>query len=139
MKFLGLKWGIIVLLIGTVMPLSVQAEEHKDDAELTNEIYIDIPPVTVTMYHKGRPKGNMTVKAKLKVIDEGKRALAQKYLPRLSNAYVIESNRLSNAFFDVNRPVNIVLLGNSLQKSTDKILGHADARLLISDVVVNKR
>jgi len=98
-----------------------------------------VPPLAVPMYHKGRIRGNMTVTLLVKLVDEEKRDLARKYLPRLSSAYVMETNRLSHDYFDVTRPVNVAMLGDALQKVTNRLLGHKDARVLIASVIVNKR
>lgn len=121
------------------LPMAAAEEEKKDDGKLTEEIYIPVPSLAVVMYHKGRPKGNMTVRTTLRLVDGEKRALAAKMMPRLSNAYMLEASRLSHDFFDVYRPVNVALLGDVLQKATNRVLGHKEARILIADVVVNKR
>ncbi len=116
------------------------SEEKKEDGEKSSrEDYIKVPPVIVTMYHKGRPKGNMTITLMLKITDNEKQATAVKYLPRLSSAYVMESSRLSHDYFDVKRPVNIKMLADALQVVTNAVLKHKDARVLILDVIVNNR
>jgi len=118
---------------------AIAAEEKSDVAAATKEMYIAVPPVVVTMYHKGRPKGNMTVTMLLKLADKDKRATARKYLPRLSSVYMMEANRLSHDYFDVTRPVNVAMLGDAFKLVTDRTLGHKEARVLISDVIINKR
>lgn len=108
-------------------------------AELSKEIYIKVPPFVVTMYHRGRPKGNMTISLSIKLEDGEKRTLAKKYLPRLNSVYVIEASRLSHDFFDVKRPVNVAMLGDAFQLVTNRVLGHRQAKVFVSDVIVNKR
>lgn len=112
------------------------SEEKKDDGELNKESYINVPPFVVTMYHRGRPKGNMTITVLVKLVDSEKRAIAVKNLPRLNNAYLIEASRLSHDFFDVKRPVNVAMLGDAFQIATNKLLGHKESHVLISDVIV---
>ncbi len=116
-----------------------EAKEKTDNSELTKESYINVPPIVATMYHKGRPKGNITVTILVRLTDSDKRATAKKYLPRLSNAYVMEANRLAHDYFDINRPVNVAMIGDAFQLVTNRTLGHQQARVLISDVIVNKR
>ncbi|WP_417623887.1 hypothetical protein [Paremcibacter congregatus] len=130
---------MITACLTLVTALPATAEGKKDSGALTEEIYLTIPPYAVTMYHKGLPKGSMTIRASLRVVDGKKRAQAQKYMPRLSNAYLIETNRLSHDYFDVTRPVSVAALGDTLQIATNRVLGHEDAKLLISDVSINKR
>ncbi|MCF6216130.1 MAG: hypothetical protein L3J58_08140 [Emcibacter sp.] len=116
------------------------AEEKKtENSEATPQLYINVPPFAVTMYHKGRPKGNMTITLLVQFAEDEKHAAATKILPRLSNAYMMEASRLSHNYFDVTRPVNIGILGDTLQMATNRTLGHKEARVLISDVVINKR
>lgn len=116
---------------------AMASEEKKPDTGLMS--YIEVPPFVVTMYRRGRPKGNMTVLARLKLDDDEKFTMAKKYLPRLNSGYVIETSRLSHDYFDVERPVSAVVLGNALQVVTNRILGHNDARLLISNIIVQKK
>ncbi|VAW00234.1 hypothetical protein MNBD_ALPHA01-2406 [hydrothermal vent metagenome] len=113
--------------------------KEADNGELTKENYIAVPPIVATMYHKGRPKGNITVTLLIKLTDSEKRATAKKYLPRLNSAFVMEANRLSHDYFDIRRPVNVAMIGDAFQLVTNRTLGHKQARVLISDVVVNKR
>lgn len=115
------------------------AESEQDDSEVSKESYISVPPIIVTMYHRGRPKGNMTITMLVKLMDNEKRTMARKYLPRLNSAYVIEASRLSHDYFDVTRPVNVAILGDAFQLVTNRVLGHSQARVLISDVIVNNR
>lgn len=132
--------GLIIIFSGYFISGSAVALETKIDTdELTKESYINVPPFVVTMYHKGRPKGNMTVMVVVKIVDSEKRATAQKYLPRLNSAYVIEASRLSHDYFDVKRPVNVAMLGDAFQRVTNRVLGHRQAQVLISNVIVNDR
>ncbi|HRW29470.1 MAG TPA: hypothetical protein P5227_05710, partial [Emcibacteraceae bacterium] len=74
-----------------------------------------------------------------KIDDSEKRAEAVKILPRLKNAYMQETLKLALNFFDIDRPVNANLLSRSLQNATNIVLKHDKARVLISDVAVQKR
>ncbi|VAV87687.1 hypothetical protein MNBD_ALPHA02-938 [hydrothermal vent metagenome] len=133
--------GVILIMpaFTPYTPAYASEEKKEDGEEASREDYIKVPPVIVTMYHKGRPKGNMTITLTLKVTDSEKHATAVKYLPRLSNAYIMESSRLSHDYFDVKRPVNIRMLADALQGVTNAVLKHKEARVLISDVIVNNR
>jgi len=123
----------------TILNSHAAEEEKAEDLEAATQMYIHVPPVAVTMYHRGRPKGNMTITLLVKLVNDEKRATATKSLPRLSSAYMMEAGRLSHDFFDVTRPVNVGMLGDALQLATNRTLGHKEARVLISDVIINKR
>ncbi len=131
--------AIAISAPATASEEKADAKEEADSGELTKENYITVPPIVATMYHKGRPKGNITVTLLIKLTDSEKRATAKKYLPRLNSAYVMEANRLSHDYFDIKRPVNVAMIGDAFQLVTNRTLGHKQARVLISDVVVNKR
>ncbi|PCI32890.1 MAG: hypothetical protein COB54_05740 [Alphaproteobacteria bacterium] len=128
-----------VLISGLASTPVLASEEKKDNGEASKESYVKVPSFAVTMYHRGRPKGNMTIQMLVKLVDSERRATAVKYMPRLSSAYVIEASRLSHDYFDVTQPVNVAMLGDAFQLVTNKVLGHTHARVLISDVIVNKR
>lgn len=131
---------ISLIALGAVStPLVAQASEEAASDEEIITAYITVPHFSVSLYHRGRPRGSMTISVKMRISDDDKRAKALKYLPRLSNAFVMEATRLSIDFFDVNRPINLEMLGNGLQKVANKILGHADSQVLIANVIVNKR
>ena len=132
--------GFLFTLHGiTFTGQAVASEEAKEGEKADENIHITIPPIITAMYHKGRPKGNITIVMLLKVEDSEKRATALKYLPRLNNAYIMEASRLAHGYFDISRPVNIGILGDSFQRVTNRILGHTEAHLLISDVSINKK
>jgi len=132
--------ALIIILSGSAVSGSaVASEEKKPESENAREHYIKVPPIVIIMYHRGRPKGSMVINVLVKLSDSEKRATAQKYLPRLNSAYLMEASRLSHDYFDITRPVNVAMLGDSFQQVTNKILGHRQAQVLISDVIVNKK
>jgi len=141
----GFIFRILLLALILMMPEVIifgqvaASEEKAPEGDAGKESYIHVPPLAVTMYHKGRPKGNMTVTVLIKLVDSEKRAVAVKYLPRLNSAYVMEASRLSHDYFDVMRPVSVAMLGDAFQLVTNKLLGHREARVLISDVIVYKK
>lgn len=138
-ELIFLKLVIIIFAAILSTPLLASEEAAEEGEKADGGMYIEVPSLAVSMYHKGRPRGNMTVTLRVKLVDEEKRDEARKYLPRLSNAYVMETARLSHDYFDVTRPVSVVLLGDALQRVTNRLLGHNQARVLIASVVVNKR
>lgn len=132
--------GLMVMMTEIMIPEKLMASEGKKPDGLVNqEVFIEVPPLTVTMYYRGRPKGNMTVTLVVKLADSKKRATAYLFLPRLSSAYVIEASRLAHDYFDVTRPVNVAMLGDSLQVVTNRVLGHKEAKVLVSDVIISNR
>lgn len=136
----GIQVGVLCFIWGVTLSTQLlAAEEYQSETSLATDAYISVPYFSVTMYHKGRPKGSMTVKVSLKLQDSDKREAATRFMPRLTNAYVMEANRLSHGYFDVKRPVNVAMLGDALQAVTNRVLHHKDAKILISEVVVNQR
>ncbi|MBL4803085.1 MAG: hypothetical protein JKY45_14470 [Emcibacter sp.] len=131
--------ALIITLPASFTASAYSSEEHKEEEPSSSESYIQVPTFTVTMYHRGRPKGTMTITMLVKVTDSEQQATARKYLPRLNSAYVIEASRLSHDYFDVEQPVNIAMIGDAFQLATNRVLGHHDAHVLISDVIVNNK
>lgn len=138
-RIMVMAWLVMMAGSGLISDNAQASDEKPAGGELTLEAYLEAPPIIVTMYHRGRPKGNMTITLKIKLVDDDKRAQARKYMPRLSSAFVMEASRLSYDYFDVNQPVNIALLGDSFQQVANRILGHGEAQILINDVVVRKK
>ncbi|WP_321395357.1 hypothetical protein [Emcibacter sp.] len=130
---------IISIFFILAVPCSVFAEEEHNQGELGEEVYLPVSPVIVTMFSQGRPAGVLTVSSQLKITDSGKRADAQKQMRRLVSAYTEETNRLVIKYFDINRPVNVALLGKVFQRATNRVLKHKEAQILIANVVVQKR
>jgi len=132
---------LLYLLVPCLMasPLNSFAAEEAPSDEEAIVAYIIVPPYSVSMFHKGRPRGTLTVSVQLRILDTENRKAAEKFMPRLSNAYVMETTRLAIDFFDVNRPVNLMILGDSLQRVTNKILGHDQSQILIANAIVQKK
>lgn len=130
-------------LLGFLMmgaPVGLMASEKKEGHEVSEmETYLAIPPVVVPMYRRGRPKGSLTIVARLKIDDTQQREEAAKIMPRLSDAYLQTANKLALSHFDLKRPVKISVISKAFQRNTNKVLGHHDALLLISNVDVHKR
>ncbi len=117
-----------------------QSSPTEHDAAEEESEFVSIPPISVAMYNKRkRPAGTMTVQMQLRIENEDQRAQARKIMPRLKSAYTQQTAQLAANFFDISRPVNANLLGNSLQKTTDSLLKHGDARVLIGDIAVHRR
>ncbi|WP_138381027.1 hypothetical protein [Luteithermobacter gelatinilyticus] len=135
-----------VLFAGPAGPSSALAAtvpqdngKPQDNGNLGEEIYLMVPPVNISLFDHGRPAGILTISVQLKVVDAKKRAEALRQMPRLSDLYLRKANRLSLEYFDINRPINVALLTRVYQQATDRLLKHGDARVLISNVVVQKR
>ncbi len=129
-----------VLFAGPAGPSSaLAATVPQDNGDLGEEIYLMVPPVNISLFDHGRPAGILTISVQLKVVDAKKRAEALRQMPRLSDLYLRKANRLSLEYFDINRPINVALLTRVYQQATDRLLKHGDARVLISNVVVQKR
>ncbi len=116
-----------------------QSPTENESAEEESE-FVSVPPISVAMYNKRkRPAGTMTLQMQLRIENDDQRAQARKIMPRLKSAYTQETAQLAANFFDISRPVNANLLGRSLQKTTDRVLKHSDARVLIGDIAVHRR
>jgi hypothetical protein len=98
--------------------------------------YISIDTLTAYTHRGGGRRGVMTVDCGLDVPDPKLRDRAELLLPRLRAAYVqsvqIYAGGLPDGF-----PPNIEFLSQTLQRSTDQILGGPGARILLGAVIVN--
>ena len=138
------KTGLMTLCATFVLAfyptVAAQQSPTENDSAEENSEFVMVPPISVAMYNKRkRPSGTMTVQMQLKIENDDQRAQARKVMPRLKSAYTQETAQLAANFFDVSRPVNANLLGRSLQKTTDRLLKHGDARVLIGDIAVHRR
>jgi len=124
---------------GVAFAGSAPPPKEEKEEELESE-FVPVPPISVAMYNKRkRPAGTMTVQMQLKIDDKDQRAEAQKFMPRLTSAYMQETLKLAMNFFDINKPINANILGRSLQNATNKVLKHKQARVLIGDIAIQKR
>ena len=131
---------LIVSCFLSITAYGASSEPEKKEAPEDVSEYVMIPPISVAMYNRRkRPAGTMTVIMQLKIDDSEQRTEARKVLPRLTNAYMNQTLKLARDFFDINRPINANILSRALQSSTNMVLKHDKARVLIGDIAVQKR
>lgn len=131
----------LITVSGFVIPnfaiASDVAKSEKPAEEIS--VFLPVPAISVAMYNKRKnPSGTMTVKLQLKIDDDDQRMEAEKIMPRLKNAYMQETLKLSLNFFNIDRPVNVNILSRSLQMATNHVLKHDQATLLVDDIAIYK-
>lgn len=131
---------VFFICFSTISPLQAAQDDGGDGQVEENGEFVIVPHISVAMYNKRkRPAGTMTIQMQLQIENEEQRANARKIMPRLKSAYTQETAQLAANFFEISRPVNANILGRSLQKITDRVLKHSEARVLIGDIAVYRR
>ena len=127
-------------LILTSNAYASSAPKPEKDVNEEVNVFLPIEPISVAMYNsRKRPKGSMTLQLQLKIDDADQRSEAVKLMPRLRSAYMQETLKLALNFFDIDKPVNANLLSRTLQFTTNNVLKHDQAKILVSDIAIHKR
>ena len=134
----GFYFCLILLFSLLMTTTAFAAEEKKEDAG-GRVIYTPIPVIVVPLYLKGRAKGFLSVTAQLFINEQKERLHAEKLMPRLKAYYLEDLTRLSNNYFEIDRPIDSGLIGTALQKSTNRALKNKHAKFYVINISVQKR
>ncbi len=134
----GFYFCFIMLFSLFMTTIAFAAEEKKEGAG-ESVIYTPIPVIVVPLYLKGRVKGFLSVTAQLFISEQKERLYAEKLMPRLKAYYLEDLTRLSNNYFEIDRPIDSGLIGTALQKSTNRALKNKHAKFYVINISVQKR
>ena len=135
----------LVTLAFTIAALSVAAAPRGDAADHGGggekkkgggESFVQFPTLTASLTRPGGRRGVLTVEAGLAVADGALRARAASSIPRLRAASVSYLTTYA-ATVPPGSPPNPDVIAQSMQRSTDQVLGKAGARLLLGTVMIN--
>jgi hypothetical protein len=125
---------LCLIALAAALPGAVGAEEKKK--KTGGEDYLQLNTLTGAIRKAGGRRGVLTVDMGLSVPDAKLRDYADKSLPRLRAAYV-QTVLTYAAGLPSGAPPNPDLIGQTLQRQTDIILGRPGARVLLGAVVSN--
>lgn len=106
-------------------------------SEGSDSPYFAVPPMPVSIIHKGRGGGLLVVEIGLDAQSIDDRAYVEHLLPRLRDLYVQVLNLYASRDLKPDRPPNVDIIGARLQAATDQIVGEKyHARVLLRQVIV---
>ena len=100
------------------------------------EDYLQLPSLTASILRQSGRHGVLSVEAGLDIPDAGLRARAEKSIPRLRDAYARFLVIYAAAIPPGGAP-DPGVVGDKLQRATDRVLGRPGARLLLGTLLVN--
>jgi hypothetical protein len=126
---------LALIALAAALPLVARAGDDKKKKSGGAD-YIEIAPLTGTTHKAGGRRGVLSVDCGLQIEDPKLREFADLSLPRLRAAYVQAIQTYAAGLTPGSEP-NVEIIGQSLQRQTDLILGRPGARLLLGAVVAN--
>lgn len=124
-------WLALPLAISLAMPaMAAGGGEKTDDAE--NQ-FVKLQPMIVPVLQDKRMRGLVSVQVSLKLADPANREKVEQLKPKLTDRYILTLNQLGQTMIAIDRPVNLGLIQQVLQRGTDHILGADTASVLIID------
>jgi len=128
--------ALIALSAATGATAAWSAEEGETKKKSGGDSYLPFAPLTGATNRSGGRRGVLSVQCALDVKDPALRQKADASLPRLRAAY-LQIVLAYAAGLPAGAPPNVELIGASLQRQTDQILGRPGAKLLLGTVLVN--
>jgi hypothetical protein len=132
-------WRRLIPLLMVLPLVLAPAAGHGEDAAKKKGggfSYIQFPTLTATIFHGDGSRGVLTVESGVDVTDAGLRARAQASQPRLSAAYLVVLQAYASGLGPSAAP-DADYIARTLQRETDRVLGHPGARLLLGSVMID--
>mgnify|MGYP001102032411 CR=1 FL=1 len=112
------------------------APKKEDKKKAGGASYIQIPALAATVTRPGGRRGVLTVEVGLDVPNAKLREKAELNLPRLRAAFV-QTLQIYAAGMTASMPPNPDVLGATMQRDTDRLLGQPGAKLLLGTMLIN--
>jgi flagellar basal body-associated protein FliL len=134
---------IPVLSLGLLAALTLAAHADDDDAQKAPEhkitqskSYLSLDPIYTTIVDDDRARGMLMVGVGLDVPDAGLRAIADRSMPVLRDAYVRNLMAFTASSVRTTTQPDVSEIAARLQGVTDRALGHKGARILLAQVAL---
>lgn len=114
-----------------------QGEETRRRMITSSETYMPLPPLTATVQANHRARGLLQIEAGLEIDDPQLRRRAERYLPRLRNAWVSGLSAYTGMSYRFGDVPDADRIAQILQEATDITLGEEGAEVLIGMVIIH--
>lgn len=142
--------AVLVLMLATTAPAlaggggggggshaPAQAEDSRRRMLTSSETYMPLPPLTATVQANHRARGLLQIEAGLEIEDPRLRRRAERYLPRLRNAWVSALSAYTGMGYRFGDIPDADRISDILQEATDMTLGQEGAEVLIGMVIIH--
>lgn len=114
-----------------------QNEDSRRRMITSSETYMPLPPLTATVQSNHRARGLLQIEAGLEIQDPDLRHRAERYLPRLRNAWVSALSVYAGVNYRFGDVPDADRIADILQEATDLTLGREGAEVLIGMVIIH--
>ena len=114
-----------------------QGEETRRRMITPSQTYMPLPPLTATVQANHRARGLLQIEAGLEIDDPQLRRRAERYLPRLRNAWVSGLSAYTGMSYRFGDMPDADRIAQILQEATDITLGEEGAEVLIGMVIIH--
>ncbi len=131
---LAVLLGLTALLVlGTPSAMAAEAE-----APETSDQYIKITPLNISIIQESRIRGILQVEINLDVPNETLHERALMLYPRLQDAYMLALRFYATNHLKVSHLPNVEQITHVLQTVTNDVLKQPGARVLLSQVMIQR-
>ncbi len=133
---LGLVWAVHAFTTASITPAYAASEEVGKGEAVSPHIALN--GLTVSVFRNARVRGMLSVDVTLELNDPSKREDIEKIMPRLRDQYIMALTRLASNRIDIDRPLDLSMITQTLQTATNKTIGAQTARVLIGNASVRR-
>jgi hypothetical protein len=133
---------LALALLALAAPAAAQpsGQDSGRSRSLTSAVtYLPLPTLSTTVVGRFTTSGMLVVDVGLDVPDQALRAQASAMAPRLRDALRTALSAYANAYYRDNTAPDPETIARLMQTAVDRTLGRAGARLLLSNVIFQRR
>ncbi len=117
---------------------SAVAAEQEGAAPEPAPIYVAVSPLSVPIVRGARLRGRFDLQLVLGVENKKQEQEVTHLLPRLEAAYLANLTDLTQYYVTPGKAIDVALIAEILQTTTDRILGAGTARVLIQEATIRR-
>ena len=126
----------ILLALSALRPAF--AAEQEGAAPEPAPIYVTVSPLSVPIVRGARLRGRFDLQLVLGVENKEQEQQVTRLLPRLEAAYLANLTDLTQYYVTPGKAIDVALIAQILQKTTDRILGAEVAQVLIQEATIRR-
>ncbi len=126
----------ILLALSALRPAF--AAEQEGAAPEPAPIYVAVSPLSVPIVRGARLRGRFDLQLVLGVENKEQEQQVTRLLPRLEAAYLANLTDLTQYYVTPGKAIDVALIAQILQKTTDRILGAEVAQVLIQEATIRR-
>ncbi len=130
--------AVLLILIALFALRPAHATEQEGAAREPAPIYVAVSPLSVPIVRGARLQGRFDLQLVLGVENAEQEQQVTRLMPRLEAAYLANLTDLTQYYVTPGKAVDVALIAEILQTTTDRILGARTAQVLIQEATIRR-